>query len=506
MEIRPVEITFKNSKYLMTNNTTFTTPMDKNSTTNNSEFQKKEKNENKNKTLAIAVGGVLVSAIAIPLAIKYFRGKNITKQISNTEKVTDSIENTLNPINTPTPKTIKKTLFQNMLNEKSKELQLDKFPELENEYLRYLTPEQEKFLTDEGFNLFFENFNKISEIIKDTQKSYLITRNLNKQNKDCLNLLIENANTLNMKNATDFAFYLRAINNENKTNVINTTIPLLKDNRIHSSAEISEVIKLTNNDIEKINEYIKITNEYRQANLFTTREDKKGFARIASPRETILDIYNKIITPIENKYYLTENIIPDGFIFFGEPCSGKTTLAKAISEHTKILYKTSQAFIKPDKILDEIDDFLSQATNLKPTKHAIFFIDNAERIFCNKNFPLDELADLIRNSSQKNNCSFLFAIDNPNIIPKELKNMNIVNIEVKPAEYSTYKDILLKQDYNNEDSNEIILEALNKLDFEYPNTQYSSSQIAHIVNSSESKQEIINKFQNTKPLSVDINS
>ena len=119
MEIRPVEITFKNSKYLMTNNTTFTTPMDKNSTTNNSEFQKKEKNENKNKTLAIAVGGVLVSAIAIPLAIKYFRGKNITKQISNTEKVTDSIENTLNPINTPTPKTIKKTLFQNMLNEKS---------------------------------------------------------------------------------------------------------------------------------------------------------------------------------------------------------------------------------------------------------------------------------------------------------------------------------------------------------------------------------------------------
>ena len=115
MEIRPVEITFKNSKYLMTNNTTFTTPMDKNSTTNDSAFQKKEKNENKNKTLAIAVGGVLVSAIAIPLAIKYFRGKNITKQISNTEKVTDSIENTLNPINTPTPKTIKKTLFQNML-------------------------------------------------------------------------------------------------------------------------------------------------------------------------------------------------------------------------------------------------------------------------------------------------------------------------------------------------------------------------------------------------------
>ena len=354
--------------------------------------------------------------------------------------------------------------------------------------------------------MFFENFNKISEIIKDTQKSYLITRNLNKQNKDCLNLLIENANTLNMKNATDFAFYLRAINNENKTNVINTTIPLLKDNRIHSSAEISEVIKLTNNDIEKINEYIKITNEYRQTNLFIPREDKKGFARIASPRATILDIYNKIITPIENKFHSTENNIPDGFIFFGEPCSGKTTLAKAISEHTKILYKTSQAFIKPDKILDEINDFLSQAANLNPTKHAIFFIDNAERIFCNKNFPLNELADLIRNSSQKNNCSFLFAIDDPNIIPKELKNMNIVNIEFKPAEYSTYKDILLKQNYNNEDSNEIILEALNKLDFEYPNTQYSSSQIAHIVNSSKSKQEIINKFQNTKPLSVDINS
>ena len=395
------------------------------------QVQPEETKNSQKKTILYAGAGLALLALGIFGGIKYF-GRNPSK-ISYGKSLPDS---------QPTP------LYSN--------------PASENNSVDYIS--------------------KLKHLFKDSKKSYLVERNLNKENKEIFHYLVDNPRILDLKSMSDLAFYLRSINNENKQFVLNQLIPLLKSKGISSAGEISDVISSTTvGDLNAVNHYIQIKEDCYHCNSFTPQEGDKGFSGVFGLKPAMLELHNKFIVPIQRKFYGEDSIIPNGIVLYGPSSCGKTHLAKALAKQSGCKFCELEPGLDIASEIANLRTILEKTTKGSGKKHSICLIDNAEWLLCDEELPQKDVFELFKDCSKKHNCTFIFTLDDKSLIPQEFSELGIENIHVPKPDYNTYRDILNKAGFEKADIDEIILELYNKMDTQYPGASYATGQITYMI-------------------------
>ena len=419
------------------------------------QVQSEKTKKNKKKAILFAGAGLTLLALGILGGIKYF-GRN-TSKISYGKSLSDS---------QPTP--------------------LHSNPVSENNSVDYIS--------------------KLKHLFKDSEKSYLVERNLNEENKEIFHYLVDNPKTLDLKSMSDLAFYLRSVNNKNKQFVLNQLVPLLKSKGISSAGEISDVIcSTTVGDLNAVNRFIQIKEDCYRCNSFTPLEGDKGFSGIFGLRSTMLELHNKFIVPVQKKFYGENSIIPNGIVLYGPSSCGKTHLAKALAKQSGCRFGELEPGLDIASEIANLRTILEKTSKGSSKKHSICLIDNAEWLLCDEALPKKEVFELFKDCSKKHNCTFVFTLNDKHLIPEEFPELGIENIHVPKPDYNTYHDVLNKAGFEKSDIEEIILELYNKMDTQYPGASYATGQITNMIQGLKlqhmlSKKALIETIQEEIPL------
>lgn len=347
---------------------------------------------------------------------------------------------------------------------------------------------------------------KLKHLFKDSEKSYLVERNLNNENEEIFHYLVDNPETLDLKSMSDLAFYLRSVNNKNKQFVLNQLVPLLKSKDISSAGEISDVISSTTvGDLNAVKHYIQIKEDCYHCNSFTSQEGDKGFSGVFGLKPVMLKLHNKFIVPVQRKFYGEDSIIPNGIVLYGPSSCGKTHLAKALAKQSGCRFGELEPDIDTASEIVNLRAILEKTSKGASNKHSICLIDNAEWLLCDEALSKKDLFELFKDCSQKHNCTFIFTLNDKNLIPQEFSELGIENIHVPKPDYNTYRDVLNKVGFEKADIDEIILELYNKIDTQYPGASYATGQITYMINGLKlqnmlSKQSLIKTIQEETPL------
>lgn len=351
---------------------------------------------------------------------------------------------------------------------------------------------------------------KLKHLFKDSEKSYLVERNLNKENEEIFHYLVDNARTLDLKSMSDVAFYLRSVNNENKQFVLNQLVPRLKSKGISSAGEISDVISSTIvGDLDAVNRYIQTKEYCYHCNSFTPQEGDKGFSGVFGLKPAMLELHNKFIAPVQRKLYGENHIIPNGIVLYGPSSCGKTHLAKALAKQSGCRFGELEPGLDIASEIADLRTILEKTTKGSGSKHSICLIDNAEWLLCDETLSQKDLFELVKDCSKKHNCTFVFTLNDKSLIPKEFSELGIENIHIPKPDYNTYRDVLNKAGFEKADIDEIILELYNKMDTQYPGSSFATGQITYMIHGLElqhmlSKKSLIETIKEETPLLTSI--
>lgn len=351
---------------------------------------------------------------------------------------------------------------------------------------------------------------KLKHLFKDSEKSYLVERNLNKENEEIFHYLVDNARTLDLKSMSDVAFYLRSVNNENKHFVLNQLVPRLKSKGISSAGEISDVISSTIvGDLDAVNRYIQTKEYCYHCNSFTPQEGDKGFSGVFGLKPAMLELHNKFIAPVQRKLYGENHIIPNGIVLYGPSSCGKTYLAKALAKQSGCRFGELEPGLDIASEIADLRTILEKTTKGSGSKHSICLIDNAEWLLCDETLSQKDLFELVKDCSKKHNCTFVFTLNDKSLIPKEFSELGIENIHIPKPDYNTYRDVLNKAGFEKADIDEIILELYNKMDTQYPGSSFATGQITYMIHGLElqhmlSKKSLIETIKEETPLLTSI--
>lgn len=347
---------------------------------------------------------------------------------------------------------------------------------------------------------------KLKHIFRDSEKSYLVERNLNKDNEEIFHYLVDNAQALELKSMSDIAFYLRALNNENKQFALNQLVPLLKAKGISSAGEISDVINSTVvGDLNAVNRYIKIKEDCYNCNSFTPQEGDKGFSGVFGLKPAMLELHNKFIVPVQRKLYGENSIIPNGIVLYGPSSCGKTHLAKALAKQSGCRFVELEPSLDITSEIADLKAILEKTAKGANSKHSICLIDNAEWLLCDEKLPREDFFELIKDCSPKHNCTFVFTLNEKSLIPIEFFELGVENIHIPKPDYSTYRDVLSKTGFEKTDVDEIILELYNKMDSQNQESSFATGQITAMLRDLElrhmlSKKSLIETIKEEPPL------
>lgn len=322
---------------------------------------------------------------------------------------------------------------------------------------------------------------KLKQLFPTPEKSYLVERNINKENKEIFHYLLDNAQTLELKSMSDVAFYLRSINRENKEFVFGQVLPKLKSRGFSSTGEISDIINSTVvGDLDTVNHYIKIKEDCYNCNSFTPLYGDKGFSGVYGLKSVMLELHNKFIIPLRKKISGDVSRIPNGIIIYGPDGCGKTHLVKALAGQTGCRYGELEPSLDAAEQMESLRNILEKAAKGSSSKHSLCLIDNAEWFLGDTELPKEELLEIFQTCSEKYKCTFVFTLKDKNFIPNELNTLGIEKVHVPKPDYNVFKEVLFKSGFENPDIDEIILELYNQCD-KYSGSSFSTEQVISLI-------------------------
>ncbi|MEC4558644.1 MAG: AAA family ATPase ['Conium maculatum' witches'-broom phytoplasma] len=279
------------------------------------------------------------------------------------------------------------------------------------------------------------------------------------------------------------------LQNELKTH--KTNIYQIKEQQITQTNKLNEIENKLTPKLEAINAINQQQKTFEES-LFTPSNNQKfpnfnqliGFKEELKAVEGFIDYLNNK----DNYNNIGEVDSPLGFLMYGVPGTGKTTLARALAKETNLPFFEVSSSIFSQKfkgIAPQLvkDLFIKARQEAAKNKGAIIFLDECETIFADLNTleAGSEIANVVNQfktemTSFKNNPDkpifIIGATNHINNIDEAIKSRFTYNIEVKPGNKEERKQFLeflinkRKNPYSEEAKQylyEVINEALERL-------------------------------------------
>ncbi len=235
-----------------------------------------------------------------------------------------------------------------------------------------------------------------------------------------------------------------------------------------------------------------------------SKDEKKGFNKIAGYEYEKFVLTNEFINPISRET-AGENVkVPNAVLFYGPVANGKTTFAKAFAEAAgceliQIRGKGQNKTEREQSVIDQLTE-VSEKTqeafmkarlegNMKKPMRKIILLDEFDGIANSQSSITGQLKDFMETCSKEYHVTLFLTTNNPMEIISPIRSHRriSVNVNLDPPNSQNASSVL--QYYlNNLPKEKVDFESINyeqlvnKLLSVYPESAYNNSQIEEIVN------------------------
>ena len=256
-------------------------------------------------------------------------------------------------------------------------------------------------------------------------------------------------------------------------NTLNGIYEKQKEKTNENSRKIAEQMAL--------NEYLSGIN-IQKTDSAMIKKNNFGYGRVCGYEPLKQDLTLQFISPLILEKNNNDIYPPSAILLFGPTNTGKTNMAKALTEQGYCKQATLPLYFSDEKLVKKIDDIEKNAKDRFELKkqRTVIHIDEIEGL-SKKTMALEKLKDIIEDENSR--ITVVGTTNQPKLIDRDLSE-HFIKLYVGPAKREDINEIL--DNFLSDNNKKYCEEIVNILD-SYQNGRYSNMQIINIAKNINSK-------------------